>query len=220
MIARPLLLLAAVAGLAAPLAGPAVAADELPSLDALRMTRERPLFVPGRRGPEPVHIVEAPVVEPDEPPPPEPKSAAPNLVLNGVISGPEMAVAILTDQTTNKSTRLKVGEEHDGWTLAEIGHLSATFRRGEDDAVLEMRRGTPGTGGPASTGFDEMAPPPKALRPGASRLPRRDIRHPVPMADGRRPVMIGGRPVPQPPGPRAPVRAPVPAPEEDLEGGQ
>jgi hypothetical protein len=120
----------------APAVAPATseAGQTIPSLAALTATRDRPLFVPGRRGAMPVQIAApAPVVETTEPSPPPL-----TLVLNGVVSGPGVAVAILREPG-GSVTRMKAGEERDGWTLAEINRLSVIFRRGAEEEVLTLK---------------------------------------------------------------------------------
>lgn len=154
-------------GDADPSRAPSVAAGErgLPSLAALTATRERPLFVVGRRGPE---QRSAPVVtmEPAEPSQEvEPTDAPFTAVLGGVVSGPGIELAILVDPSTNAVSRVKRGEDHDGWTLAELDRRTATFRRGEERAVLKLK--PPGsTVVPGVTGSDDEAPKPVGRKPG------------------------------------------------------
>ena len=137
----------------------------LPSLAGLTATRERPLFVPGRRGPDQRSAV-AVTLEPAAPggeiePPESPFTA----VLGGVVSGPGLELAILIDPSTNAVSRVKRGEDHDGWTLAELDRRTATFRRGDEQAVLRLK--PPGsTVVPGVGGSDDEAPKPAAARPG------------------------------------------------------
>jgi general secretion pathway protein N len=128
-------------------------------------TRERPLFVPGRRGP-------APVVPAPEPPPvveAEPVAAPPPLTLQlrGVVAGPGIELAIFIDPASGETRRLTVGEEHEGWKLNALDRRRATFRRGEEETVLEIL--APGLA------TSPITPPPPAEET-ASRRPTRDGR--------------------------------------------
>ncbi len=120
------------------------AAAGLPTLSALTRTRDRPLFVPGRRGVQPAPTM--PIrIEPKEGPeeaPPPPLT----LALRGVVTGPGVAMAMLADPADDKITRMKVDDEHDGWRLTAIDRISVTFRRGVEEQVLRLP--PPGTGEP------------------------------------------------------------------------
>ena len=121
--------------------GRAAPGDErpgLPALGALTATRERPLFVPGRRGvvaPRPIAALPVPVATAPEERPPPPLT----LVLSGVVNGPGVAMAILREADGNTVTRMRTGDERDGWTLEQIDRISVTFRRGEEEAVLTLK---------------------------------------------------------------------------------
>lgn len=120
----------------------------LPALTHLRQTRDRPLFVPARRGvqPEPA----APILAP--PPTPEPVEEAPppmTLTLTGVVAGPDVAMAILVDPADGRIKRMHVGDEHEGWRLDQIDRVAVTFRRDEEEAVLALK--PPGSA-PSETG--------------------------------------------------------------------
>lgn len=119
------------------------AAVGLPTLAALSKTRDRPLFVPGRRGVQPAPtrpIRIEPKEEPEAPPPPL------TLALRGVVTGPGVAMAMLADPADDKITRMKIDDEHDGWRLTAIDRVSVTFRRGDEEQVLHLP--PPGTGEP------------------------------------------------------------------------
>lgn len=140
---------------------PAEAVVGLPPVEALTATRTRPLFVPGRRGPEVVEGLPAPS-RPILAEPSDPTDVPLTVALSGVVSGPGVALAILIDPANNATMRLKTGEEHDGWTLVEIGRTNVTFRRGEQDTVLTLK--PPGTTS-TSTGGDPAATAPRGKRP-------------------------------------------------------
>ena len=130
----------------------------MPDLASLRQTRERPLFVPDRRGVRPVASAPAPAIAP----PSEPVEEAPpplTLVLSGVAAGPGVEMAILIDQSDRSVRRMRAGDEHDGWRLERVDRVTATFRRGEEEAVLSLK--PPGV---ASPGGDGQRPP---VRPAA-----------------------------------------------------
>lgn len=154
------------------------AAGRLPTLEALDRTRERPLFVPGRRGPETTR----PVVEetpPTEEPVIETPPAALALVLRGVVAGPGVEIAILADPSSGDVKRLKAGEEHDGWHLSTIDRRRAVFRRGEEETVLEMAAPGVNATGAATTTPSEFVPRPAVLRKPPTRV-RPPVRHGAP----------------------------------------
>lgn len=154
------------------------AAGRLPTLEALDRTRERPLFVPGRRGPETTR----PVVEetpPTEEPVIETPPAALALVLRGVVAGPGVEIAILADPSSGDVKRLKAGEEHDGWHLSTIDRRRAVFRRGEEETVLEMAAPGVNATGAATTTPSEFVPRSAVLRKPPTRV-RPPVRHGTP----------------------------------------
>jgi general secretion pathway protein N len=110
----------------------------IPALTNLRQTRDRPLFVPARRGVQPAPA--APVLAP--PPAPEPVEEPPaplTLTLSGVVTGPDVAMAILLDPTDSKTKHMRVGDEHDGWRLERIDRIAVTFSRDGEEAVLALK---------------------------------------------------------------------------------
>lgn len=156
----------------------------LPAVEDLTATRARPLFVPGRRGPEPKRappvVSEPVVVAPVETPPP-PLTA----VLSGVVSGPGVDMAILTEPGGTTPTRVQKGEEHEGWTLVELDRTSATFQRGDETTVLELK--APGVGAaPEGVATAAPVPRPEFRRPATPQRPpqRRQPRR-VPTPDHR-----------------------------------
>jgi hypothetical protein len=128
-------LIAACAGLAAAQT-PAVKTDgeipELPPLEDLSATVERPLFTPTRRPPEeaPAPVAEAaPVAVPSEESPAD---------LTGIVSGPDRAYAILTNKKTKEILHLRKGEAIDDWNISEIGPRHVVLRRGPGSLRLEL----------------------------------------------------------------------------------
>ena len=80
---------------------------DLPALEALQQTRDRPLFTPARRPP-----VVAPVAPPPPPaPPPAPVVQAPppppppdQIILTGIVLGQDARVAVLRNARTSEIT--------------------------------------------------------------------------------------------------------------------
>jgi len=122
-------------------------------LSALRATRERPLFSASRRPPPPavapVAVVRAP------PPPPRPaEPEQPSLALVGTIVGDPDSFGIFIDRTSKSALRLRVGEQHDGWTLRSVQKREATLEKDQQSAVVAMPQ--PGKGGDPG---GELLPP-------------------------------------------------------------
>ena len=106
--------LGAFAGVAAAQNAPAPAAREfeLPPLENLQATRERPLFNPTRRPPS---IVVAPGA-----PPPIVESVSLPFELTGIALGDDVRIAILHNKTTNEELRLRQGDKLDDWQLEQV----------------------------------------------------------------------------------------------------
>jgi general secretion pathway protein N len=101
--------------------GAAIAAIDNPlaaeSLDQLSTTRQRPLFSPTRRPvPPPPPPVSIPRIVSVSPPP----SPPPSVMLFGIVSDASGYLAILRPSTTEKITRVKLGDEISGWRVTEI----------------------------------------------------------------------------------------------------
>ena len=139
-------------------------------LSALNATRDRPLFSASRRPPPPavapVAIVRAP---PPPPPPAEPEK--PSLALVGTIVGDPDSFGIFIDQSSRSALRLRVGEQHDGWTLRSIQKREATLEKDQQSAVVAMPQP-----GKAVEGGNELLLP----------NPERDIAEPPPPVRRRR----------------------------------
>jgi general secretion pathway protein N len=104
---------------------PRVSASRLPSLDELSATRERPLFSPSRRPPEPAP--EQPEPEPARAPVATPTNFPYQLV--GIVRGPDTNIAVFrkSDAASNEEgqpapaeKRLSLGDKLDEWTIDEI----------------------------------------------------------------------------------------------------
>ena len=82
--------------------------------------------------------------------------------LSGVIIGPDVKYAILKHLTTNKTRKVQLGEEIDGWTAEEIASDYVLLRR-EDKRIrveLSTRRGVVGSGGSSPLPNRPVRPPP------------------------------------------------------------
>jgi hypothetical protein len=69
--------------------------------------------------------------------------------LSGVVVGPDIKYAILKHLTTNKTRKVRLGEEIDGWTAEEIASDYVLLRR-EDERIrvgLSTRGGVANSGG-------------------------------------------------------------------------
>jgi hypothetical protein len=138
-------------------------------LSALTATRERPIFTASRRPPAPavapVTIVRAP------PPPPPREPEKPRLALVGTIVGGPDGFGIFIDQATRSALRLKLGEQHDGWTLRSVQGREVTLEKDQQTAVIAMPLPGKGSEGdlqatppaPARAVAAEQNPPPRRL---------------------------------------------------------
>jgi hypothetical protein len=142
MTQRRRLLPGVAAGFLAALSGMAVAQKpqgqttgqipELPAIEDLSDTLERPLFMPSRRPPKPpvAPVVEAaPVKVPVEEAPAD---------LTGIVNGPDLHYAILTSRATKEVHHLRTGEKSEEWSLQEIGPRYVVLHRGPGRLRLEL----------------------------------------------------------------------------------
>ena len=105
---------------------------ELPPIEDLNTTVERPLFMPSRRPPKapaPVIAAAAPVTVASEDAPAD---------LTGIVSGPDRTYAILTSRATKEIHHLRTGEKIDDWSVQEIGPRYVVLRRGPGSLRLEL----------------------------------------------------------------------------------
>jgi general secretion pathway protein N len=107
-------------------------------LSALSATRDRPLFSVSRRPP----IVAVPVAAPPQtqeavaPPPPE----RPLLTLVGTIVSPRASLALLQGSSSEAISRLRIGEENDGWQVRGIDLRSIVVVKGAQSVKLDLPR--------------------------------------------------------------------------------
>ena len=170
---RRWLIAGAAAGFCAALAGIAVAQEppkqspgeipEIPPIEELSSTVERPLFMRTRRPPKaPVApVVEAaPVQVPTEEAPAD---------LTGIVNGPDLNYAILTNRATKEVMQLRQGEKIDEWSLQEIGPRYVVLRRGPGSLRLELfEEKEPGEGSKRPP----TDPEERMLRAGPNMTPR------------------------------------------------
>jgi hypothetical protein len=107
-------------------------------LTALSATRDRPLFSASRRPP----VVAAPVIAPppkqaaSAPPPPE----RPLATLVGTIVSREASFAMLQGSNADAISRLRVGQQNDGWLIRGIGLRSIIVEKGAESVELNLPR--------------------------------------------------------------------------------
>ena len=108
----------------------------------LPITRDRPIFSPSRRPPPPAV---APAAVPKVVAVPKPREPErPQLTLVGTIAGDEEGFGIFLDQSTQAIFRLKVGEDHQGWTLRSVQGREATLEK--DQRVVPLALPQPSVG--------------------------------------------------------------------------
>jgi general secretion pathway protein N len=142
-------------------------------LAALAHTRDRPLFSPSRR---PATLAVVAPLPPASAPPVAKAPDHPRIDLIGTIVGEARQVAVFLDVEAHAVIRLRLGEQHDGWTLRRIGRREVTLDKGNEAAALVL----------ASSGAREMPrigplqdPPahdrPDAITRFANALPAPDV---------------------------------------------
>jgi general secretion pathway protein N len=115
---------------------------ELP-LERFSMTRERPVFLPSRRQPDPPTFV-APVTVRRAAKPPEPERPAVSLI--GTVVGADVQIGIFQERATHNVVRLRPGEEHQGWLLRLLKAREATLAKDvEETLVLDPTPGDAAT---------------------------------------------------------------------------
>jgi hypothetical protein len=120
-------------------------------LSSLSVTRERPIFSPGRRPPPPPAVA-VPYVPPAPPPkPPEPDH--PSLTLLGTLAGDSKGVGIFVNEADKTTLRLGTGDDHEGWVLRSVNGREVTFERGGRTATLAL----PLLGSPAQSAASLIA---------------------------------------------------------------
>jgi hypothetical protein len=143
-----------------PSAGPqarGAAAEPLPpwpDLQNLQATRDRPLFVPSRR-------------PPSAPPPPdveevavEAESSEAPFELAGIITGEDVAIAVLRNKSNQETQNVRRGQTLENWTLAEIQSQAVVLRRGGTKVRLKLfEEGKSRSRAPTDLGEDDDGNP-------------------------------------------------------------
>lgn len=104
-------------------------------LKRLSATRERPVFSPSRRPPP---AVAAPVAAPPKPVVVMHRPERPQLALVGTIIGTSSGMAIFIEAKTRKAILLKLGQNHNGWTLKSIAANAAKFEEAQQSVTITM----------------------------------------------------------------------------------
>ena len=147
-------------------------------LHVLTETRDRPLFSPSRR-PPPAAIIAAPVVAPRPAPPAAPDH--PLLTLVGTVVSGREAIGVFVDQESKNIVRLRIGQDHDGWTLRAVHERNAVFddrhreavialpARNAKDTTANIAANAPPPAGSWTDGDGQVISPPKQLNGPATR---------------------------------------------------
>ncbi|HET6374659.1 MAG TPA: hypothetical protein VFF88_01285, partial [Methylocella sp.] len=106
-------------------------------LSALTATRERPVFSPSRRAPQPPAEPE-PVADAAPPPPPPPEPETPSLTLMGTVINEPESLAIIHDDKTNTTVRVHTGESVSGWVLVSVEPGTMTLEKNSQTATVTM----------------------------------------------------------------------------------
>ena len=103
----------------------------------LRVTVERPLFSPSRRPPR-APLAAPPVISSPLPPPRVTQPQRPALALLGTIIGERDKIAVFLDETTKDTVRLRVGQDHAGWTLRSVHGREVDLQKDHRIATLSF----------------------------------------------------------------------------------
>lgn len=104
----------------------------------LANTRERPIFSPSRRPPAPAPAYVPPVTVQQPAIPPDPERPTMSLV-GTIIGASSVRLGVFIDSTTQSIVRLRLGEEHNGWSVRLISPREAILvKDGQPAAALEL----------------------------------------------------------------------------------
>lgn len=106
-------------------------------LSALTETRGRPLFSASRRPPAVVKASLPPRPAPVAPATPDPPEAPPIALVGTIVSG-TIGIALVKNPATQAMSRVRVGEETDGWTIRSVGARSIVVEKGARSATLDL----------------------------------------------------------------------------------
>jgi hypothetical protein len=99
------------------------------ALKEFTATRDRPLFTPSRRPPA------EPTALRDVAPPPAPP---PDLTLFGILVGADGPSAIVRGAPSEKVVHVRVGDQVDGWKIAQIGERQIVLSRDDRSVIFKM----------------------------------------------------------------------------------
>ncbi len=108
---------------------PAAQAFQMPPIEDFSETLDRPLFSKIRRPPAP---------EPDAPAPEPEKKQKVKVRLAGIIISPRERVALVQEPRAREITRLRVGQEIEGWVLEAILADRIVLRFGEEREEVKI----------------------------------------------------------------------------------
>ena len=113
-------------------------------LEDMRITRERPLFSPTRRPPQPVEAI-APVTPPAPVQAKEEVAAPPPFDLVGSVVGASASYVLLLNRETHEMARLSQGGEAAGWKVGIVSQRSVVLER--DGRRVTLSFAQPATSG-------------------------------------------------------------------------
>jgi hypothetical protein len=140
---------------------------ELPPIEDLSATMERPLFMPSRRPPAPPPP--APVAKAEPVAVPTEESPAD---LTGIVKSPDRTYAILTSRATKEVHHLRMGEKIEEWSVQEIGARYVVLRRGPGSLRLDLFAEKEAAAAGADDGERSLGRTPPTLRPRFTPRPR------------------------------------------------
>ena len=110
-------------------------AVQIPPLDKLAQTRQRPLFALTRRPPpiEQVAPIAAPIAQDSAPP------TALAIELSAVVLQPQRQFALFRSAAQGALLRAEIGQSVDGWLVREIRADGVSLKRGEEHQELLLR---------------------------------------------------------------------------------
>jgi general secretion pathway protein N len=107
-------------------------------LSTLAATRDRPLFSASRRPPTVARPIVAPPPKQEAPAPAPPER--PLLTLIGTIFSPKASVAMLQGSNTEAVSRLRLGQENNGWRVQSISLRSIVVEKAGQSLELALPR--------------------------------------------------------------------------------
>jgi general secretion pathway protein N len=180
--ALALVLIASPVAAQSPSESPLKGIVNLPPLNDLLATRERPLFAPDRRPPAPPAEPQQEVAE--TPAEPQVEEAELPFELAGVVLGPQVEFVIVRDRNSGESQRLKRGETVEEWSIDEISRHHVVFRREQRRVHLNLFEEKPADA-ERRTEADPDNPEPRASKPVARAMAAKE-----PMAKPATPAAV------------------------------